>query len=215
MLSWLPTCFLCCLLPSLCESVVLRQIHPLTDDTICLKCVCEHEIRNTWIIWVHVYMCVSVRACVYVCVCACVCVRMCVCVRVCVCVCLCLCVCACVCTCIIRMLHCMYTRIPILLPYLSLVQPSIVITLIAIVLIAIYVCVVFPLLQLFFKYKGKKAAPTAYRPLSEVPRSTHQCTATSSAVHACLLQAPASVYPTYSTASGHTSSAAVYSEPTV
>ena len=48
-------------------------------------------------------------------------------------------------------------------------QPSIAITLIVIFLISVYVCVVVPLLLLFYKYKGRTGAPTAYRPLNEVP----------------------------------------------
>ena len=35
---------------SLCEKVVLPQIVPLVDDKICLKCECQYEIRNTWLI---------------------------------------------------------------------------------------------------------------------------------------------------------------------
>ena len=35
---------------SLCEKVVLPLIVPLVDDVICLKCDCQYEIRNTWLI---------------------------------------------------------------------------------------------------------------------------------------------------------------------
>ena len=61
------------------------------------------------------------------------------------------------------------TQFPNVIPSLPPMQPSIAITLIVIFLISVYVCVVVPLLLLFYKYKGRTGAPTAYKPLNEVP----------------------------------------------
>ena len=151
---------LCCLLSSVCESVVLQQIVPLTDDTICLKCNCEYEIRNTWLITVCVHVCHSL------CVCVCVCVLVShVCGHACECMCLCVCVCMCVCTYVYSVMQNYVFPFPL---SLLILQTIISIALIVMILIAIYVFAVFPLLQLFFKLKGKKGIPQGYRPVNEV-----------------------------------------------
>ena len=33
-----------------CEEVVIPRIHPIVDEDICLKCDCQYEIRNSWLI---------------------------------------------------------------------------------------------------------------------------------------------------------------------
>lgn len=143
MLSTLSSSFLCSFLSSVCEKLV----HPEMNDNICLKCDCEHEIRNTWLIYVRTHICLhmSVRVCMRVC--------------------------TSVSNCVIHATPHTHTHrhIPSLPPSLPPMQPAVAITLIVIFLIAIYVCVVVPLLQLFFKYKGRRGAPAAHRPLNEVP----------------------------------------------
>ena len=47
--------------PSVCEEVVIPRIHPIVDEDICLKCDCQYEIRNSWLIKVWcIRMCLIV-----------------------------------------------------------------------------------------------------------------------------------------------------------